>query len=312
MNNSSHWAQIQEFSLLWGIRLLFAVYRHCGRNALQLLLYPVVSYYWLINGAARRASRDYLRRIAASSPNNPVHDTCLYSYRHFISFANAIIDKLAAWAGTLPLSDMHYEGRETLQTDLQQGRGALLFASHLGNVEICRMIAAQDPNIKINVLVHTRHAETFNQLLQLYNPASSLNLLQVSEINAATAMFLAEKIDGGELVIIAADRTPVSNNQRVVAVDFLGSPALFPQGPFILAGLLQCPVYCLFCLKLADNRFQVIFEPFSENLTLPRGRREQIIAQTAQHYAERLQHYCLKQPLQWFNFYDFWQMPTQQ
>lgn len=41
-------------------------------------------------------------------------------------------------------------------------------------------------------------------------------------------------------------------------------------------------------------------------MRLPRKNREQAIVQTIQRYAERLQHYCLKAPLQWFNFFDFW------
>lgn len=298
-----HWAQMQEWSLLWGMRLLFGVYRLCGRRVLQCCLYPVVSYYWLLNRTARLASSDYLQRIAACQPASQ----SLSSYQHFISFANAIIDKLAAWSGGIALEDVEYLGREHLLADLEQGRGTVLFASHLGNLEVCRVIATADPTIKINVLVHTKHAQKFNQLLNRYNPASGLNLLQVTEMNAATAMLLAEKIDNGELVIIAADRTPVGNQQRVSRVEFLGASALLPQGPFILAALLKCPVYSLFCFKQQDKH-RIIFEAFSRQLSLPRINRESAIQAQAQAYAERLQYYCQQQPLQWFNFYDFWRM----
>jgi predicted LPLAT superfamily acyltransferase len=27
-------------------------------------------------------------------------------------------------------------------------------------------------------------------------------------------------------------------------------------------------------------------------------------------YACRLEHFCLRAPLQWFNFYDFWHLST--
>lgn len=303
MKQSMRWDEMQEWSLQWGMRLLLGVYSLFGRRVLQLFLYPVVSYYWLANRTARRASRDYCARVSALLPET----TLPGSYLHFISFANAIIDKLAAWAGALSLEDVEYLGRERLLADLKQGRGVVLFGSHLGNLEVCRVIAYLDPAIKINVLVHTKHAQKFSHLLQRYNPASGLNLFQVTEVNAATAMSLAEKIDNGELVIIAADRTPVGDSQRVVTTDFLGAPAPFPQGPFILAALLKCPVYNLFCLKQQDKH-QITFEPFSDGLRLPKAGRELAIQAAAQRYAERLQHYCLQQPLQWFNFYDFWRM----
>jgi predicted LPLAT superfamily acyltransferase len=127
----------------------------------------------------------------------------------------------------------------------------------------------------------------------------------VTEITAATAQLLSDKIEAGELVIMAADRTPVSNRQRVAKVTFLGAEALFPQGPFILAGLLKCPVYTLFCLK-QQGKYVIYFEPFSEVLKFPRNTRDQAMQQTIQRYADRLQAYCLKEPLQWFNFFDFW------
>ncbi len=307
MNQAQHWADMRDWSLLWGMRLLFSIHRLCGPRVLQLFLYPVVSYYWLANRPARQASRDYLQHLAAFAPELALSASRLNSYRHFISFANAIIDKLAAWADTLALADIEFQGRNQLLDDLKSGKGALLLACHLGNPEVCRMLATYDADLKINVLVHTKHAEKFNRLLARYNPESGLHLLQVTEINAASAMLLAEKIELGELVIIAADRTPVGNSQRVSQVDFLGAPALLPQGPFILAALLKCPVYSLFCIKQQDKH-RVIFEPFSDGLSWSRTDREQVIQQTVQRYAERLQDYCRQVPLQWFNFYDFWRL----
>ncbi len=104
---------------------------------------------------------------------------------------------------------------------------------------------------------------------------------------------------------MVADRTSVRFRQRSVYADFLGEPAPFPEGPFILAHLLGCPVYLLFCLKL-DGRYRIILEPFASPLKLPRASRQAALREAAQRYAERLEHYCLLAPHQWFNFFDFW------
>ena len=92
---------------------------------------------------------------------------------------------------------------------------------------------------------------------------------------------------------------------RTVEVDFLGYPAAFPQGPWLLAGLLKCPVNLLFCLK-QDGRYRITLEPFAEQLHWRREQRQQVIAQWAGRYAARLGHYCQQAPDQWFNFYPFW------
>jgi len=307
MKKPSHWADMSEWGVIWGMRFLLRVYLLLGRRVLQWFLYPVVSYYWLANKPARTASQTYLQRIAKLSPESNLSGNLRDSYRHFISFANAMIDKLAAWSGALSLADVDYRGRDVLLAQIKTGQGAILLGSHLGNLDVCRTIADLDGAPRINVLVHTKHAEKFNQLLRQTNENSGLNLIQVTEISAATSMLLSDKIDNGELIIITADRTPVSQNSRVSRAEFLDADAWFPQGPFILASLLKCPVYTLFCLK-QQGRQVIYFEHFSDGLTFPRKNREQAMQQTIQRYAQRLGRYCLMEPLQWFNFFDFWHL----
>jgi predicted LPLAT superfamily acyltransferase len=307
MKKTLHWTQIQERGVIWGMWLLLRIYLLFGRTVLQLFLYPVVIYYWLTNRQARQASQAYLNRLAVFAPSLKLSGSFFWSYRHFLSFANAIIDKLAAWAGALSRTDVQYYGRNEVIAEIRKGQGVVLLGSHLGNLEVCRVIADFDKTIRINVLLHNKHAQKFNRLLKQTSDNSQLNLIQVTEITAATSMLLKDKIDGGELVIIAADRTLASNRQRATKVTFLGAEALIPQGPFILAALLKCPVYTVFCLK-QQGKHVIYFDPFSESLKLPRETREQAMQQISQRYAERLQAYCLKEPLQWFNFFDFWRV----
>lgn len=302
-----HWAQMEEKGIIWGMQALLKVYLLFGRKVLQAFLYPVVSYYWLTDRKGRQASLEYLQRVSAYLPENTIQTGLYGSYQHFICFANSIIDKLAAWSGALSLQDVEFHGREMIQRHVDLGQGLLIFGSHLGNMEVGRVIAHLSKKVTVNVLVHTKHAEKFNTLLNRYAEGGTMNLIQVTELNAATAMMLQDKIEAGELVVIAADRTPVTGRSRVAKANFLGKTALFPQGPFILASLLKCPVYTLFCLKQHDKQV-IYFEYFGYGLSLPRNQRDTMIQGYVQNFASRLQHYCLQEPRQWFNFYDFWQV----
>ncbi len=134
--------------------------------------------------------------------------------------------------------------------------------------------------------------------------ATNLRLIQVSELDPAIMLQLSQRLDRGEWLAIAGDRVPLHGG-RNVRVDFLGHAAAFPQGPWLLAGLLKCPVNLLFCLKL-QGRYHVTLEPFTEAVQWKRGDREQVIAHWTARYAERLGQYCLQAPQQWFNFYPFW------
>ncbi|PKM35386.1 MAG: hypothetical protein CVV06_16595, partial [Gammaproteobacteria bacterium HGW-Gammaproteobacteria-10] len=194
-----HWANMEERGVIWGMQLLLKVYLLFGRRVLQVFLYPVVSYYWLLNDKARTASIDYLRRVSVLPPGQGIRGGRYGSYLHFISFANAIIDKLAAWSGTISLDDVEYHGRDAIVSHLERCQGVLILGSHLGNMEVCRVIAKLRKNVTVNVLVHTKHAEKFNALLNRYAESGRMNLIQVTEMNAATAMLLQDKIEAGEL-----------------------------------------------------------------------------------------------------------------
>lgn len=301
-----HWAQLEERGVIWGMQLLLKVYLWCGRFVLQLFLYPIVSYYWLLNRRGREASRDYLRRIEHFLPAETVRTGLFGSYLHFISFANALIDKLAAWSGRVSMQDVVYHGREQVEPYLEKRQGVLMLGSHLGNLEVCRVIAFLNGKATINVLVHTRHTQKFNQVMNQYAGGNAeVNLIQVSEVTAATAMMLQDKIEQGEFVVIAADRVPLSSG-RTSQAEFLGATANFPQGAFILASLLKCPVFTLFCLK-QQNKHHIYFDHFSDGLIFSKTQRQAGIAKCMQDFAKVLQRYCLIEPLQWFNFFDFWQ-----
>ncbi|WP_317202891.1 acyltransferase [Janthinobacterium sp.] len=298
-----HWAAINEVSFVAGMRFLFWVCRVFGRWPFRVLLYPVLGWYVLSKPRPRRASADYLRRVrlAGAAPVPGV-------LRHFAAFAESILDKMLLWGGLFDAASVSFHGQDTVERSLGRGQGALLICSHFGNLELCRVLSRQRPGLRLTVLVHTKHAQAFNRMLARLNPDSQLNLMQVSEMTPATAMLLAERIAAGEFVVIAGDRVPVSPRPRVAVADFLGAPAAFPVGPYVLASILKCPVYLLFSMR-SGARSEVHFELFRESLRLPRQGRDAALAALAGDYAARLQHFCLRAPLQWFNFFDFWHLP---
>jgi predicted LPLAT superfamily acyltransferase len=131
----------------------------------------------------------------------------------------------------------------------------------------------------------------------------------VTEISPGTAVLLGEKIVRGEFVAIAGDRIPVTPKPRVALANFLGARAPFPVGPYVLADLLQCPVYLLFTLR-RGNDSEIHFELFHETIRLPRKERDRALDELVGQYAGRLEYFCRRAPLQWFNFYQFWHLPA--
>ncbi len=303
MNNDLHWANTREVGAAWGIRTLVLIYRVLGRSVLFIAIYPVVTYFFLTNRVARAASREYLSTLHAFAPDVAVQSTSATTFRHFVSFARSIGYRLAAWTGQIGLDDVTYSGRDALVEMIDRGQGALLITAHMGSLEVCRALARLR-NIRLNVLVHTTHAEQFNRVMRSVNPDQQVELIEVTELDPSIAIKLRHKLAAGELVVITGDRVPPSGNQFTVA-DFLGRQARFPQGPFILAALLKCPVYTLICLP-EGSRFHIHLEPLCERVSLGRGKREDDLQTYVSQFAQRLERYCRSAPLQWFNFYPFW------
>lgn len=303
-----HWAAMEERGILWGMRFLVGVYLLTGRLFFRLFLYPVVGYYFVVNRQARQASQDYLARLQRFQPRLGLHGSLWHSYRHFLAFAECLLDKIIVWMGRFDANSICFHNRAQFLDLLDSGQGALIIAAHLGNLEICRALADFKKELRLNILVHTKHAEKFNQLLTSVDRARHMNLIQVTEIHPAIAIELHERIQAGEFVVLVGDRIPVASADRVVTVPFLGVPARFPQGPYLLANLLKCPVFSLFCFRKDDGRYHIFFEKLTDQIHLPRSRKEQktAISQYAAQFVQRLECYCLASPLQWFNFYPFW------
>ncbi|MEN3976585.1 glycosyltransferase [Emcibacter sp. SYSU 3D8] len=302
--SDSHWAQLGERGAYWGLATLGFVYRMLGRRLCLVALAPIVLFFYLTGPSQRRASLDYLRRVwRAGSLSRPPGQIMVL--RHFMSFASSAIDKLASWTGRLNLSKVDGILDGPLAEAEQTGKGSFVISAHLGNPEVMRAIASLTGRWKVNVLVHTRHAENFNRLMSSFSRKSSVRLIQVTEVGPATAIMLSEAISRGEWVVVMGDRVPVGDSRRVCSAPFLGAMADFPQGPFILGALLKCPVYLLFCLREGDG-YKVHFETFADRLELPRGNRERAVNAHIRRYAARLETHVRLAPLQWFNFYPFW------
>lgn len=190
---------------------------------------------------------------------------------------------------------------------LDQGKGAMLLAAHIGNLEICRALADLRGYIHLNILVHTKHAEKFNRLLgSVERGGANIELIQVSELNPAVAIRLQDKIQRGEFLVMVGDRIPLTGG-RTVRARFLGEEADFPQGPYLLASLLQCPVYSLLSYPVG-GRYHIHLDLFAPSVRVPhrQPQRDLMLRDLAQRFAARLEEHCRIVPLQWFNFYPFW------
>lgn len=304
VQNNSHWAEIGESTFVFGIWLLFWVHRLVGRWPFRVCIYPVVAMHWWTRPLVRVSSRQYFERLQSHTGALGRAPDWRDGIRHLALFAETMLDKLVAASGRYPVQNVKSTGREAIYELAQKGQGGLIVTAHMGCLELCRVMEEQHGLLRLNVLVHTRHAQKFNRILKRLNPKHDVKLIEVTDVGPATAVLLAEKVAAGEFIAIAGDRVPVFASKTVQAV-FLGHTAPLPVGPYVLASLLQCPVYVLACVH-EGNGYRLHFKPLAQRVLLPRRTREAAMVAYAQRYVDALTEVLVRSPYDWFNFFPFW------
>jgi predicted LPLAT superfamily acyltransferase len=301
---ATRWSQMRERGAYWGLRILGAVYWVFGRHVCLLFILPVTFFFYLTGREQRDASRVYLEHVwrRGHLKRKP---TAFTSFRHFMAFGSATLDKLIAWTRRIPADRLDQRSIDALNEIERSGQGIFVITAHLGNPEVVRAIAALDNHVHMNVLMHTEHAEFFNRLMARFVSEAVTQAIPVTNVGPGVAMQLSEAIQRGEWVIMTGDRVPVAERGRTVEVPFLGEMAEFPQGPYILGAVLGAPVYLMFCVR-EGGRYCVHFERFAEKIELPRRDRVGAIRGYAARFALAMEERIAVTPFQWFNFYAFW------
>lgn len=293
---SATWTQQPERGSAILLRLAVWLVLALGRPVGRALLYPISAYFFLFSGHARRASCRYLERALGRAPS------WAESFRHYHTFAAAILDRLCLLTGRQDLFDLDVHGEAVLREITERGQGCLLVGAHLGSFEMLRALGAQQDGLTIKALMYSDNAQKFNRVFDALNPRLAADVIHVGSFDSLLGV--QEHLARGHLLALLGDR--VVGGAKRVRCDFLGAPADFSSAPWLLASVLKVPVVLFFCLHRGNRKYEIHFELMAEQIVLDRQQRDTDIQGWAQRYADRLAEHCRAAPYNWFNFYDFW------
>ena len=294
--SDSGWSRQRERGSAWLLRLMLLITFGVGWYAGRALLLPITGWFLATSPQGRSASREYLGRVLGRPAS--VRDVA----RHFHTFACAILDRLFLVTGRTHRFRITISGLEHVQAALATGQGCVLLGAHLGSFEVLRSVAATAP-VPVRPLMFRRNAGALTSVLDRLDPSLRENVIEIGD--AASMLRAREAVERGEIVGLLADRAP--EGQRPVEAPFLGRPAPFPAGPFILAATLGVPVVLFHAVRTGPRRYQVRFEPFADRVALRRACRETDLQAWVARYATALEQACLAHPYNWFNFFPFWE-----
>jgi predicted LPLAT superfamily acyltransferase len=291
------WLRRQERSNLAILRLMVWISLTFGRRAGRLVLHAISVYFVLFAPAARRASRDYLRRVLGRWAG------WRDGYRHVFSFASTIHDRIYLLNDRFDLYDIEVHGGEALIESVRSQPGALLVGAHLGSFEVLRAMGRGKEGLQVAMMMYEQNARHINATLAAIKPKAMHDIISLGQMESM--LEARAKLDQGYLVGMLADRS--LGDDATHSVDFLGAPAAFPLGPWKLAAMLKRPVFLMAGLYLGHNRYEMHFVPVADFSQVERKGRDAAIHNAVKDYADQLAVLCHRAPYNWFNFFDFWQ-----
>lgn len=275
-----------------GYKIFVFFINKIGIRSAYFVLYFVASYYFLFLKKGNRAIYYYFhQRLGYSALKSRLH-----VFKSYYTFGQTIIDKVSITAGMRNKFTYEFDGITLLKELLAKKQGGVLISAHIGNFEIAEHFFAEiDLDFQINLVTTDLEHSAIKDYLESLSKGSSIkfiiikeDLSHIFEINAALAR--------NELVCFTGDR--YFEGVKSLKGELLGAEADFPAGPFLIASRLKVPVVFVYVMKEPKLHYHL----YAREAQV-KHRDEKALLQA---YVESVESMVKKYPLQWFNYFDFW------
>ena len=297
------WWKKQERGGAFFLRLSLFLAQILPEFALKLIVKIVVWFYYIFSKNERENIAEFRRNLSEFAGSQTLKGTSVFS--HFEAFGGAICDKFRVWKGKIKDDELEIIDLERIKSELIGAqKGQILLTAHLGNVEICKALAARVKGFRMVILTYDENSRKFNEVLrEISKNDGSVRMMAVNKLDVAAMLELKNIVESGEHIGIMGDRTPLGGD-KAARVKFLGKEAGFNYGPYLIAGILGAKISSLWCQKI-DGKFRIELVPLASAVKLGRDKAA-AAREYLQIYVRELENRCKQTPTQWFNFFDFW------
>ena len=152
------------------------------------------------------------------------------------------------------------EGMKLVSESLSQEKGAILFTSHLGNIEVLISFLAQ--NFKCTILYTPAKINAVDELMKQARLLMGAEMVKADSGGVKSAL---KALNRGEVIIMASDQVPKKKNG--IISNFFGTPALSVSLVSSLATRTESPCHSVSCIRLKKGKgYKVIFSERIEKL----------------------------------------------
>ncbi|PWK20738.1 LpxL/LpxP family acyltransferase [Xanthomarina spongicola] len=275
-----------------GYKIFVFFIKNVGIGAAYFILYFVATYFCFFSKDSTKSIYYYFRHRLKYSKTKSV----LNVFKSYYVFGQTILDKIAINSGLSSKFTYVSYASGLINEALKEKKGSILISAHVGNFEVAEFFFSNlEVSASISLLTTDVEHSAIKEYLESVSKKSNINFIilkedlsHIFEINAALAR--------NEIVCITGDR--YMKGSKFLTQELLGKEAKFPAGPFLLASRLNVPVLFVYVMKGPKRHYQ---------LYAKKSKAKYRDAQTIlKEYTESVTGMLKKYPLQWFNYFDFW------
>ena len=279
-----------------GYKIFISICRALGTLPAYLLLQFVAVYYLLFSRTSTVHIYRYFRKRHGFGALNSIWKV----YSNYVIFGQTLLDKVVVMAGIENKLSYDFDGEQHLRDIVRGGRGGILISAHVGNWEAAGHLLKR-LNTRINVVMFDGENQQIKDFLEEVTGGRNLRVILVKP-DLSHVFAIGEALQNNELICLHADRF-LDGNQTATH-HFLGEPAQFPTGPFMLAASFGVPVSFVFAFKESLRHYHFYGSAPVERL--PEEGKADYIARLMTSFISTLEQKVKMYPEQWFNYYNFW------
>jgi predicted LPLAT superfamily acyltransferase len=288
----------QSRGTLLGYKIFVALLKYGGLKPAYFILYFVALYYFLFSPSSSRIVFDFYR----SRFKFGFFKAIISVYRNYYVFGQVLLDKTATMAGFDSKFSFEFDGETYLREAAASNTGCLLISAHLGNFEMAGHMLER-LNTRINILMVDAEHQHIRKYLSSVT-RKSFHVIPIRD-DSSHIYEINRALENHEILCMHGDR--FVKESKTLECEFMGQAACFPSGPFYLAMKYAIPVSFVFAMK--EGNFSYHFYATRPRLYPQQGspaKRDEMIRTAISDYIAEMENKLTQYPLQWSNYYDFW------
>ncbi len=286
----------------YGGRAGYAIFHWCLRRLGVLpayaLLMVIIPYYVLFRPSARRSAAHYLTH---RYPNMSRIRRLVTTVQYFKTFGRVLIDQAAMGVLGPDRFTVDFPDAQRLYRLARSGRGLILLTTHAGNWQTA-MASMSDLDVPVHFHLRLEPHTGGRHFFDLAGDRKRFRIVSPHGFLGGMVE-MTNALNAGECVAVMGDR---AWGGRTRPASFLGQMAGFPITPYHLAVLTGAELVVLLTIRTGKCAYRIEHVRITGNGDCGTMSREEAIDKLMKRYVNCLEEYLAKNPLMWFNFFDFW------